>query len=535
MYKDVKNQIVKFVLIIIFCFTISDLGFTKESIKLQVQNKTSTIDNSHYINANDILMFVTNHGNFGRDLSGVIGIDAGTWYPYSGDMDDYFMAQTVVNYFPLYAAGVWISGKVNGDIRVATSEYASEYVPGPMLNDTAQTDLPEFKVYKLFSDSLSTNPNDDYTNWPVDQGAPVDYLGRPVMRGDQMLWSVYNDADTAKHVIYATDPFGIEIQQTTIAYAGSPQSIFIEYKLYNRSSQQIDSCYFSLWSDPDIGFASDDFIGCDTLDNYFYAYNSDNDETNYNPLVPPAIGFQYVYGPMIPSMGDSAYFDGIYIHDYTNLPMTSVNKYIGGVDPDVAEEVFNYAKGLDRIGNPIIYNGNEIKYVCSGDPTTGTGDIDVSPADRRVMGSAGPFSFAPGDSQFVMIRMAAAQGVTNLNSITQLDNVMNQPFNIPTNVEENSDDLLPAEFTLQQNYPNPFNPTTTIEYSLPTRSNIKLEIFNILGQKVRTLLQTNKSAGNYTVEWDSKDDFNNPVASGIYLYKLTTETYTQSKKMSLIK
>ena len=529
-----KFTIISLTIIILFLFTTTVISTAKESAKKPAQNYTATVDNSHYINANDILMFVTNHGNFGRDLSGVIGIDAGTWYPYSGDMDEYFNAQPVVYHIPLYAAGVWISGVVNDEIRVAVSEYASEFVPGTMTDDTASTDKPEFKVYKLYSDSLESNPNADYINWPADQGAPVDYLGRPLMRGEQMLWSVYNDADTAKHVMYATDPLGIEIQQTTIAFPSQPQSIFIEYKLYNKSTNQIDSCYFTLWTDPDIGFASDDFVGTDTLDNYIYAYNSDNSETQYDPFVPPAIGFQFVYGPQIPSTGDSAYFNGSYIYNYKNLHMTASSKYIGGVDPDTATEVYNYARGLDRFGDPIYYNLQEIRYTCSGNAVIGTGDIDAFPSDRRIMGSAGPFTFAPGDSQFVMIRMAAAQGTTNLNSITLLDNIMNQPFNIPTgnNEEENN---LPHSFTLKQNYPNPFNPTTTIEYSLPTRSDVKLEIFNILGQKIRTLLHTSKPAGNHSIAWNSKDDFGNPVASGLYLYKLTTDTYSQTKKMFLIK
>jgi len=174
------------------------------------------IDNETYIDANNILMFVTNHGNFGRDLAGVFGNDYGTYYPYNtvNEILDGTLDNSV-----LYAGGIWIGGKVNGQIRVAIAEYDDEYVPGPMAGGTYQPDNPAFKVYKLYRDSLAGNPNSDYLNWPVDQGAPVDGLGEPLMLGDQMLWTVFNDADWWQHGNNAgeTDPLGVEVQQTVWA------------------------------------------------------------------------------------------------------------------------------------------------------------------------------------------------------------------------------------------------------------------------------------------------------------------------------
>jgi len=85
-----------------------------------------------------------------------------------------------------------------------------------MEGGTYMSDRPEFKVYKLYRDSLEGNPNSDYINWPDYQGAPVDQFGRPIMQGDQMLWTVYNDADPWAHNNRSgeTDPLGIEVQQT---------------------------------------------------------------------------------------------------------------------------------------------------------------------------------------------------------------------------------------------------------------------------------------------------------------------------------
>ncbi|MCK4373596.1 MAG: hypothetical protein KAW61_10625, partial [candidate division Zixibacteria bacterium] len=200
----------------LLCLAASVLAMPPTGTEPPVYDNSRSWDNTTYINAGNILMFVTNHGNFGRDLAGVFGLDAGTFYPYvdnesinNGSLDDCV----------LYAAGLWLGGKVNNQIRIAIAEYSDEYVPGPMESGTYMPDDPAFKVYKLYRDSLASNPNSDYMNWPVDQGAPVDGMGNPLMLGDQMLWTVFNDADPSQHTNNSgeTDPLGIEIQQTTWA------------------------------------------------------------------------------------------------------------------------------------------------------------------------------------------------------------------------------------------------------------------------------------------------------------------------------
>jgi len=94
---------------------------------------------------------------------------------------------------------------------------------------------------------------------------------------------------------------------------------------------------------------------------------------------------------------------------------------------------------------------------------------------------------------------------------------------------------LPDGYSLSQNYPNPFNPTTKIDYSIPTAQHVRIDIFNINGQKVRTLVDSYLGAGAHTVEWDSRDDHGSSVASGIYLYKLQTGDYSETRKMNFIK
>ncbi len=105
----------------------------------------------------------------------------------------------------------------------------------------------------------------------------------------------------------------------------------------------------------------------------------------------------------------------------------------------------------------------------------------------------------------------------------------------PADVHGNDDGGQPDGFRIVQNYPNPFNPSTTIEYLIPTRSRVVIEIFNVLGQKVRTLVNETKSAGSYRVEWSGSDDSGNSVPTGIYLYRFRAGDVVQIRKMLLVK
>ena len=104
-----------------------------------------------------------------------------------------------------------------------------------------------------------------------------------------------------------------------------------------------------------------------------------------------------------------------------------------------------------------------------------------------------------------------------------------------TAIDDDNNDILPVKFTLYQNYPNPFNPITRIDYNLPIASDVTLKVYNILGQEVKTLVDVREKAGHKTVYWDGKNNANKSVASGLYLYRLTAEDFTETKKMLLLK
>jgi hypothetical protein len=93
----------------------------------------------------------------------------------------------------------------------------------------------------------------------------------------------------------------------------------------------------------------------------------------------------------------------------------------------------------------------------------------------------------------------------------------------------------PSEFALHQNYPNPFNPQTNIRFAIPTTSRVEIELFDILGRRVRTLANEMMDAGNYAVTWNGTDDLGLSVASGVYFYRLRAGSFTQTRKLLLVR
>jgi hypothetical protein len=94
---------------------------------------------------------------------------------------------------------------------------------------------------------------------------------------------------------------------------------------------------------------------------------------------------------------------------------------------------------------------------------------------------------------------------------------------------------LPTTYDIAQNYPNPFNPTTTIVYQVPEVAHVTLEVYNVLGDRVATLVDNQQAAGYYRVEWNGKDSGQRTVSSGVYYYRMSAGQFTSIKKMMLVK
>ncbi len=209
------------VLLIVLPFSTNSLPPSGQTVSEQNTTNEKIRDTWTWIDGNRVLMFVTNKGSFAYDQGGILGKNDGFYYPFLSlsDINAGLATNTVC-----FAAGIWIAG-VNastGDTLVSVSEYADDYYPGPMVGGTfdpgSDTD-PADRVYKLYNDSLASNPNQDYIDWPVADGAPLDTSGNPLILGDQTLWSVFNDANNITHTNDASTAsgLGVEIQHTVWA------------------------------------------------------------------------------------------------------------------------------------------------------------------------------------------------------------------------------------------------------------------------------------------------------------------------------
>ena len=408
--------------------------------------------------ANNISTYIRNNGSFDRNpITGNAGYE---WPRGTGNT-------------AIYASGLWLGGKRGGTVRVAVAEYAYEFDAGPIATGIDPND-PRWRVYKIKAGDNAGN-NIDYAQWPAADGAPFNDLNHngvyepvlgetPMLFGDMTVWAVFNDNNPALHTNMNTPPLGIEVQLTAYAYNLSNalgNSIFYKWKLINKSGQQIDSTFVTVWSDVDLGDSGDDYDGCDTTLGLGYTYNGNPVDGVYGSA-PPATGFDFLQGPLVPGAPtDTARFpDGRTYPGKKLLRMTSSISYTNDAtelgNPNTGQEVFNYQKGLTRSGLQILNNNNNpTTFMFPGDPNlplSSTNWIESAfVGDRRILMSAGPFTMAPGDTQEIVAANLIARGTNYHNSVTALKNA---DF-LVQQVYENNTTSLP-QFAINVAYPTGF-------------------------------------------------------------------------------
>ncbi len=413
----------------------------------------------------------------------------------------------------------------------------------------------------------------DWNEWPAYRGAPyydvnkdgkynphVDIPGVPGAL--QTIWIDYKDHNN-DYVPppYGSDSIGLEIQETWWSYGLQGRIGNIIFKkvdiIYHGTTSTppgsgIDSMYICQWSDTDLGNPLDDFTGSDTTLNLGYTYNSSDYDALYSNvnLVPPAVGYSILQGVShyTGNSSDSAIFNFRWVkgRKYFNpKPLTvAILHRTGGYFSDPA---FTYTGALEFYNlmsgyrpdppYPSRTTGGEFigygTYMLPGDPVTGTGDIDgisEGPGDRRFWLMNGPFSMNLGDTAEVVIALVCGMGEDHLASVTDLKNntgganlfynflveeMTNGSIEIPP-PDRSKTDLIPADYVLFQNYPNPFNSFTRIRYQLPKPAFVKLIVYDVLGREVARLVNEEKPAGIYSVQFNADN-----LSSGVYFYKIS--------------
>jgi hypothetical protein len=445
-----NNKLLYFILFALVTGLMS-YGFkSDEKDKTKRQSKTNTNDNSNYTDINQCFMWLANNGMGSHDPRN----DAAGFY-WPGGIQATIPA--------IFADGLIWGAKIGREIRVNGATYRYGLQAGKILPD-GTADNPsdsKYRIYKIRKgwENLPAGPTrdayeKDYNEWPMSDGAPYEDLDGngiytpnvdvPKFIGDQVLWYVSNDMDASRSTYtYGTLPMGLEQQTTVFGFNRTGDlgdMIFKKYTLINKGSLTLKDMYLGYWSDTDLGFAQDDFTGCDTALSLGYTYNGDNNDEGFYGVNPPSVGYDFFQGPIVPSIAtDSAKFLGGWRKGFRNLPMTAFTFYINGSntyqDPELGTaagsvQFYNYLTGILWNGDPFVDPNNQtvVKFVLSGDPVAGTGWYEGPtgwpggevPDDRRHLMCSGPFNMAPGDTQEVVVAIVIGRGTSNINSITEL-------------------------------------------------------------------------------------------------------------------
>lgn len=485
----------------------------------------------------------------------------------------------------IYSGGFWLSG-YNGDSlwsnAVSSALLVEDYLPGKVGGDPDDglnriyivniNDKPFGYTWQNWKDAVSLGAefydgDGDGIYNPVDKnwnGTWDDTEDMPALLGDETVFCIYNDGIPANQRRWQSEPQGIEVRQTLFA-SSLPELenvMFIKYSVLNTGSaaNEMDSVYFGIWEDGDLGDISDDVVGCDTLLNSGFYYNNAPDLIYGENC--PAFFTPILQGPVshtgentdIAIVNYGTRFGSTRISGAKNLDMSSHVFFLGGTpnlsDPSNKIEARNFLLGRMRLGefpNPCSFTFCEVRggvdcnevdphFWASGDPATDVGWINRMNEDHRNLISTGPFQLEKDKPQEIIIAYVMGRGTDYFNSITVArENVRRAIAEYESNFASMTYVSPPpsnpvTDYLLYHNYPNPFNPTTTIRYEIPQDGVVTIKIYDVLGQEVETIVNEFKKANRYEVEFNSFG-----LASGVYVYRMKVNDFIESKKMVLLR
>ena len=558
-----------------FNYKIKDeFGLSATTSIAKVVLKTMINNGYAFLDVNNISARFNAFGNHFWDLPG--GVGAHYEFPKGSGHNS------------IWNLTLWLGGiDENSQLRLAAERYqqvGTDYWTGPLSfdNNNVWIDTVQvshwFKVWKLSKEEVEYHifhwndpgyePIDNILNWPA-HGDPE--LGQsfylapfidtnndsiyeplqgdyPLIRGDQTLFFIFNDQKP--HTETSGQPIGIEIQGFAYAFNApdNPQlnnTTFLSYKIFNRSQHTLTDTYAGLFCDIDLGYAWDDFVGCDVARGAFYGYNGTEIDGNGEPEAyganPPAQGIVVLGGPYMDADGEDnpsgecnesingvGFGDGIMDNERFGM-----NKFIyfnnGGLpysnDPSFDFEYYNYLMNIWMDGIVMEYGGNghpssgaygpaaSFMFPGLSDPCYwGTGGIAPfgpvewteetagnQPFDRRGLCSMGPFTLEPGAFHKIDIAFVTARGDSLINSVdllkSYIDSVKTFYYQDPDHFGYQY--LGTNDLTLSDNemyiYPNPAKEFISIHY--PTKSGTaKYTIYNSFGQVVKSgyIYQGNK-------------------------------------------
>ncbi|GAB5517986.1 MAG: hypothetical protein RhofKO_02370 [Rhodothermales bacterium] len=421
---------------------------------------------------------------------------------------------------------------------------------------------------------------DDLRDWPYHLGAPVvDGDGiegnydlaagdRPEIYGEQSIWWVMNDMGNADPLSPGSQ-IGLEAQVHAFASSCYPSSdpslrlfdqpisrtTYYHITMIHKGPAALRDFYMGWWTYADLGNPADNFAGSDTTRRMGYFYNGDDFDEGRDGYGnrPPALGVILADGIDVSFDGRDNDDDGLVDEFYERLPFTSFQYYTSGPfvngNPSFRTiEPYYYMSSRWRDGRSVTYGGQgldgteQVRFMFPGDPVTKSywSEESVSPqgfsntpANRRFVMSSGPFDFAPGDTTDFTLAIVWAQGEDRLSSIRALRGTADiaksavgdlKTYNphacLALAEPEEPHPAALGYYILRQNYPEPFSQQTAIRYEIIDTVPVQLHVYDLLGRRVRTLVDGVQAAGVYDVVFEAGG-----LPTGTYFYRLEAAGY----------
>ena len=344
----------------------------------------------------------------------------------------------------------------NGDVSLGQCYYLAPYVSADGSGDAYNPDNGDYPFYD-FGNTLCKKQIATPGCTAGDLNGGNGILADQVLKGDQTIWWVFNDKGNI-HTETGGAAIGLEIHAQAFAFTTNDEinnMTFYSYEIINRSTFRLTQTYFSQWVDSDIGYAWDDYVGCDVLRGLGYTYNGKDVDGSGQPQAygahPPAVGVDFFQGPYMDQDGlDNPKFDPKKPNENCNEAVNGVNFGDGIIDnerfgmrrfvyhnnssgvqgdPTIAIHYYQYLKGIWKDGTKMLYGGNahytsgaygpECDFMFPGDSDPcnwGTAGKNPNgpkywteetannvPYDRRFMESAGPFTLEPGAINYITV------------------------------------------------------------------------------------------------------------------------------------
>jgi hypothetical protein len=405
--------------------------------------------------------------------------------------------------------------------------------------------------YDADNDGIYNYLAGDYPYFNLNSGSSSGCSG--YLKGDKTVWWVFNDIGNTHTETFSNDPIGLEIRAQAFAYSSPDPEIdnttFYEYQVINRSNEGLNNVNFGVWCDPDLGNASDDYVGCDVNLGLGYCYNGDPDDdgaTGYG-INPPAVGTDILQGPLADANdGIDNDRNGITDEPGEDIIMSkfvyyeNVNSAPNG-NPEMLDDYYQLLSGQWLDGTGITYGGNGMNP--NNPPCSFMFPDDTDPAfpgqpwtmataampsnDMRFLMSAGTFTLEPGEVNYittatVWARATSGGPAASIVALQQADSMVQSVF-------DNCFVVSVAQQQKENNfqiYPMPCVTKSILTFDNASGNDYVLTIYNQSGEIVKQV----KSIKTGRVEIDRTG-----LSGGIYMFGLSQKgTLVHSGKISVL-